>query len=462
MHQLPDKFIQQIEHLLGSEANDFFNGIGLIPETCIRLNPLKPSETFSDTSPVDWSNWGLRLAQRPLFVADPLFHGGAYYVQEASSMFLEEVFNQVKAQIKNPLRVLDLCAAPGGKSTLLLSLLQDNDLLVANEIIKSRVNILQENTIKWGRSNVVVTNNDPEHFKELKNYFDVIVVDAPCSGEGMFRKDKKAIDEWSEDHVKLCAIRQQRILADVMPALKPGGFVIYSTCTFNTTENEENVHWLSETFNLKPVQISLPKETDIVESKYWKGKNLFAYRFYLHKVKGEGFFIACLQKDHEPEYTTIKIKELKINKPTAVQMEAIKPWLQGDSLSFHLHQQTVYAYPTALLSNMMYLQTALNARIAGLNVGDLIKGKLVPNHQLALSVHLNPNIQAIEVDKENALKFLKKEAFDPPANLPQQIYLVKYKSVGLGWVKVMANRINNYLPINWRILKPLSELVAGD
>ncbi|TAE77194.1 MAG: rRNA methyltransferase [Bacteroidetes bacterium] len=396
-----------------------------------------------------------------MFVADPLFHGGAYYVQEASSMFLEEVFNQVKSQIKSPLRVLDLCAAPGGKSTLLLSLLQDNDLLVANEIIKSRVNILQENIIKWGRSNVVVTNNDPEHFKGLKNYFDVIVVDAPCSGEGMFRKDKKAIDEWSEDHVKLCAIRQQRILADIMPALKPGGFIIYSTCTFNTTENEENVHWMSETFNLKPVQISLSKETGIVESQSWKNKDLFAYRFYLHKVKGEGFFIACLQKHHQPEYATIKIKEPKINKPSAAQMEAIKPWLHGDVLSFHLHQQTVYGYPTVLLNDMMYLQTVLNNRIAGLNIGDLVKGKLVPNHQLALSVHLNPNIQAIEVDKESALKFLKKEVFAPPVNLPQDIYLVKYKSVGLGWVKVMANRINNYLPINWRILKPLNELVAG-
>lgn len=459
MQPLPDKFVQQIRALLGKESDDFLNSIGQTPAVGVRVNPLKPAFPFADSMPIAWSSLGHELKERPLFVADPLFHAGAYYVQEASSMFLESVFTHVKSQLNIPLRVLDLCAAPGGKSTLLLSLMNNDDLLVANEIIKSRVNILEENIIRWGRSNVVVTNNDPAHFNSLKHYFDVIVVDAPCSGEGMFRKDKKAIEEWSEEHVKLCSIRQQRILADVLPALKPGGFLIYSTCTFNPSENEDNIQWLTNTFNLKTIKIPFSPESGIVETQHWKGLELYAYRFFMHKLNGEGFFIACLQKPQQSQSLSTKRKEYKFNQLPPQQIEAIKPWLNTNELSFYLYKQTILACPNSLINDMLFLQEGLTLRLSGLRVGELLKGKLVPNHQLALSVHLSQQVASIELDREDALRFLKRENFVVPASISQGIYLVKYQSIGLGWVKIMPNRINNYLPIHWRILKPLNDLI---
>lgn len=255
MQQLPEKFVEKVRSLIPQEAELFFDAIANEPATTIRLNPLKKTEAFTYAESVPWISHARYLDKRPSFVADPLFHAGAYYVQEASSMFITKIIEHITSKNSSKCYVLDLCAAPGGKSTLLLDHLDDSCLLVANEIIKSRVNILEENCIKWGRSNLMVTNNDPKDFTSLTNFFDIIVVDAPCSGEGMFRKDKNAISEWSEENVQLCSHRQQRILADVLPALKPGGFLIYSTCTFNTSENEDNVLWMEKEFGLKSVEI---------------------------------------------------------------------------------------------------------------------------------------------------------------------------------------------------------------
>ena len=185
----------------------------------------------------------LSFLQRPSFTFDPLFHAGTYYVQEASSMFLEQALKQ-SVDLSQPLRVLDLCAAPGGKSTLLQSLLNKESLLVSNDVIKSRAAILEENIVKWGAANVVVTNNDPAHFARLENYFDAIVIDAPCSGSGLFRRDPEAINEWSENNVQLCSQRQQRIVADVWPALKQNGILIYSTCSYSAEEDEAILDWM--------------------------------------------------------------------------------------------------------------------------------------------------------------------------------------------------------------------------
>ena len=174
------------------------------------------------------------------------------------------------------LRVLDLCAAPGGKTTQLLSHLDDTSLLVANEVMASRATVLAENVARWGRSNVAVTASDPSVFASLSGFFHVAVVDAPCSGEGMFRKDERAVAEWSPAAVRLCAARQRRILADVWPALAPGGLLIYSTCTFNRMENEDNVAW-----------ICAEKGASCLEMRH----------FYPGEDRGEGFFAALLQKE---------------------------------------------------------------------------------------------------------------------------------------------------------------------
>src|ERR1044071_5586576 len=198
---------------------------------------------------IPWTEYGHYLSQRPSFTFDPLFHAGCYYVQEASSMFLEQALKQT-IDLSKPLRVLDLCAAPGGKSTHILSLISKDSLLVSNEVIRSRAKILKDNIVKWGYSNVVVTNNDPKDFQRLENHFDVIVVDAPCSGSGLFRREPEAIEEWSINNVQLCCQRQQRILADIIPALKGGGILIYSTCSYSPQEDEQIVQWMRNEFPL--------------------------------------------------------------------------------------------------------------------------------------------------------------------------------------------------------------------
>ncbi len=253
--QLPEKLISSLQEIKGFDKESF-EKIHTSGEqiTSVRFNPKKSMvngqwsmekhqqlihhSQFTIHNKVPWSSHGYYLNERPSFTMDPFFHAGLYYVQEASSMFLEEVIKQT-VDLSKPLRILDLCAAPGGKTTLIQSLINTKSLLVANEVIKSRVNIATENIIKWGTDNVIVTNNDPKDFLRLENYFDVIVVDAPCSGSGLFRKDNNAINEWSEENVILCNQRQQRISADVMPSLKQNGILIYSTCSYSKEEDEE-------------------------------------------------------------------------------------------------------------------------------------------------------------------------------------------------------------------------------
>src|SRR5436190_23182745 len=255
---LPEKLLASLEGIKGfnKEAFEKVHSSGE-QITSIRINPFKSSAeklihdsrlTIHENIP--WCEHGYYLKERPSFTFDPLFHAGCYYVQEASSMFLEQALKQT-VDLSKPLRVLDLCAAPGGKSTHIQSLISPGSLLVSNEVIKSRCNILKDNIIKWGCNNVVVTNNDPKDFARLENYFDVIVVDAPCSGSGLFRRDEEAIGEWSENNVQLCSQRQQRIIADVWPALKKEGILIYSTCSYSKDEDENIIKWMDATFNIQ-------------------------------------------------------------------------------------------------------------------------------------------------------------------------------------------------------------------
>ena len=260
----------------------------------VRLNPLKPSNRFEQAAPVPWCNTGRYLPERPLFTADPLFHAGCYYVQEASSMFVEQVFKQW-TNLDTELRVLDLCAAPGGKSSLISSLISEDSLLLSNEIIKSRVPVLATNLSKWGRHHSFVSNNDPRDFRRVASFFDVMLVDAPCSGSGLFRKDPDAIGEWSESLVQLCSERQQRILADSFPALKEDGVLIYSTCSYSRQENEDICDWLCDNFDVESLPMQLEASWGIEQSRSEKHKS-FGYRFYPHKVRGEGFFIAAFRK----------------------------------------------------------------------------------------------------------------------------------------------------------------------
>ena len=281
----PAQFVNDLRERLGTVLSDkILSALEEEPPVSVRVNPFKmPVEELRRHfgalagDPVEWApGEGFYLNGRPSFTLDPLFHAGAYYVQEASSMYVGVLFDQALAACGGgEVRVLDLCAAPGGKTTQLLSHMDDTSILVANEVVPSRATVLAENVARWGRSNVAVTSSDPSAFSGIRGFFDIAVVDAPCSGEGMFRKDSRAVAEWSPDTVRLCAARQRRILADMWPSLASGGFLIYSTCTFNPLENEDNVTWICEEL----------------------GGGLMGMRhFYPGIDKGEGFFASLIRK----------------------------------------------------------------------------------------------------------------------------------------------------------------------
>jgi 16S rRNA C967 or C1407 C5-methylase (RsmB/RsmF family) len=281
---LPQDFVNRTKILLGDEFSEFENALENTAPTTIRVNDKMVYQASDDK--VTWCENAYYLAERPLFTADPFIHAGVYYVQEASSMFL---YQAIKQHFGNAQTVLDLCAAPGGKSTLISQSLSESALLVSNEIIRSRAYILVENLIKWGNPNVVVTNNEPKDFDCLPNFFDAMVIDAPCSGEGMFRKDVGAIKEWSEYNVKLCSTRQREIVTAVWDSLKTDGILVYSTCTFNREENDENVEWICNELGAEIVNLDLNGNQDISVTEY-------GYRFYPHKTRGEGFFLSVMRK----------------------------------------------------------------------------------------------------------------------------------------------------------------------
>lgn len=412
--------------------------------TSIRLNPFKPVELdFETQETVKWNSQGFYLASRPSFTLDPLFHAGCYYVQEAGSMFLEFTLNQT-LDFSESLKILDVCASPGGKSTLINSLLNEKSLLVANEIIKSRADVLSHNLSKWGTANTIVTNNDPRKFSELVSYFDAVVIDAPCSGSGLFRKQPEAIDEWSTDHVNACSIRQHKILEDILPCVKEGGIIIYSTCSYSVEENEAMVSRLIEENDLEYVSLPVEKEWGIVKTD-------FGYRFYPHLTKSEGFFCAVLRKRSGDRSTNFGKKK---NSLLASQSEQaiLHPFLKRSDILVLKKNNQLHLMNEEAAGFMTVFEKHFYLKKAGVVAGE-IKGKdLVPNQELAWFTELHPDVRCMELDKETALKFLRKESFATPQNV-SGLTLIQYKKRGLGWAKILANRMNNYLPNELRILK---------
>jgi NOL1/NOP2/fmu family ribosome biogenesis protein len=366
-------------------------------------------------------------------------------------MFLEAAMSQ-STDLSQPLKVLDLCAAPGGKSTLIQSLISDKSLLVSNEVIKTRVTILAENITKWGAANVVVTNNDPKDFQRLPNYFDLIVVDAPCSGSGLFRKDPKAIEEWSEQNVELCNQRQQRILADILPCLKDGGILIYSTCSYSAKEDEDICDWLIKDCQLSTIQYQLKPEWNIVETNSTEC-NAFGYRFYPDQLRGEGFFIAGFKKQISADATAYESKSKgKSERLSPKETEVVNPWLKNAADFFFIKQKVeVIAMPLHLERYLADIQWALYIKKAGVKLGTIIRNELIPDHELAISTIISYTIPSIEVDKETALNYLRRNEIKPETNT-RGWALITHQQLPLGWVKVLPNRINNYYPKEWRIL----------
>jgi 16S rRNA C967 or C1407 C5-methylase (RsmB/RsmF family)/NOL1/NOP2/fmu family ribosome biogenesis protein len=447
--QLPEAFLDSLIGIrsFDKEAFEKIHASGQ-QVTSIRINPSKPiaqltNKPINQLTKVPWSEFGYYLKERPSFTFDPFFHAGCYYVQEASSMFLEQALKQT-ADLSKPLKVLDLCASPGGKSTHIQSLISKDSLLVSNDVIRSRANVLKDNIIKWGCENVVVTNNDPKDFTRFENYFDVIVVDAPCSGSGLFRRDADAINEWSENNVELCSQRQQRILADVWPALKKDGILIYSTCSYSKKEDEEIVEWVSGNLSIAHCPLSIDKDWGIVESGG-------GYRFWPDKVKGEGFFLACFQKKEGGQESTFK----KINRPelaTRREMELIEKWVKKGSKSFIKHKNTVYAWPEQQIDDFNFLLKKLRVIYSGTLLGELMREKLVPDHALAMSNIISNSVHQTELDHAQSIQYLQRKELN--ASIKEKGWqLVTYLGHPLGWINVLPNRINNYYPKELRILK---------
>lgn len=446
---LPSAFIEQIKAQRGAEADGLLRAIETASPLSVRYNASKSETLPQDLKPVPWCKTAFYLDERPSFTLDPKLHAGAYYVQEASSMFLEQVFEQYVPK-DEALVVLDLCAAPGGKSTHLATLIGENGLLVSNEVIRQRANILAENAQKWGTGNIVVTNNDPEHFEILEGFFDVMVIDAPCSGEGMFRKDPKAIEEWSAEHVILCANRQRRILMDSWVALKPGGLLIYSTCTYNNQENEENIAWLSQQHHVELLDLDISQfpQIQLVELGGVKG-----YRFFPHRVKGEGFFLTVVRKNVEGD-----VFETRRNKKTALQplsksdKALVSSWILGsENWSWMKRGDHIIALPENWLYEIDFILQKLKVVYAGIDIGEIKHQTINPLHGLALSIHLNKEaFHEVGVDKETALRYLRKEDILPETPVNGWL-LISYEGLPLGWVKKMQNRANNYYPKEWRI-----------
>lgn len=423
--------------------------------TSLRINPLKRTAAFDFMEQVPWCTDGRYLEERPVFTLDPLFHAGAYYVQEASSMFVQHAFQSVVQRGETPWRVLDLCAAPGGKSTLLASLLQDDDLLIANEVIQQRAAVLAENVTRWGQMNTWVTNNDPKDFSGLSHYFDVILIDAPCTGSGLWRKDADAIDEWSTDHVKLCSERQKRIIADVFPALKPGGILLYATCSYSAEENEMIADWLCSGFPVSSQKIPVSEGWHIQETRS-EVEGAYGYRFYPWKLKGEGFFMSVFRKDDEedrPVERQRRTKDKMAQQPRRnnINDESLrwKDWLNTGYLAVERNGE-YYAICPAHQADFTLLQTKLRIKKTGTALGKIAGKDVIPDHELSLSVHLSPAIAALELTKEEALLFLKKEEVRKE-NSQKGWQVARYEGHGLGWGKWLPNRMNNYFPKHWRI-----------
>lgn len=427
----PSEFINEMRDSLGAErAERVLSALAAEPEVSVRVNPFKLSLAALRAhfgalagDPVPWaSEEAFYLRERPSFTLDPLFHAGAYYVQEASSMYVGVLFERAKAALgadalsggSAGLRVLDLCAAPGGKTTQLLSHLDAGSLLVANEIVPARATVLAENVARWGCANVAVTSSDPAAFTPLRGFFDLAVVDAPCSGEGMFRKDERAVAEWSPETVRLCAARQRRILGDVWPALAPGGYLIYSTCTFNRAEDEENVDWICRELG---------------------GGCLEQRHFYPGEERGEGFFAALIRK--EGSY---------VGGPAATP-----------GLSFIEKGNLVKAFPAAYMRDLARLEKSLKVIASGVAVATRKGRDLIPEADFALAVAdvrsaslRELSFVCIEVTREEALKFLSRDAVAFP-DAPRGYLLLTCEGLGLGFVKNLGNRTNSLLPPARRI-----------
>lgn len=441
----PERFIKRILQQRYIDSESLLKALEAESPVSIRVNNSKWRGSPLRGTPVPWCSDGFYLEKRPKYTLDPLLHAGCYYPQEASGMFLGQVFKQT-VPVQDGLRILDLCGAPGGKATHLSSLIGEQGILVANEVIRQRAYILIENVTKWGLSNVIVTQNDPSDFGSLHGFFDMILVDAPCSGEGMFR-DKVAINEWSVENGAHCSERQRRILMDVWPALRENGILVYSTCTFNPGENEENIKWLISKQEAESVTVDISGYNGITEIDH---EGILGYGFYPGKIKGEGLFISVLRKTGRQKIVSERNKRGSDNKLTREDRSVARDWTNFNEENLIKPGETVIYFP-GNYEDYSLLSKRLKIIGPGTRIFTSKQNKRLPSHELAMSVFLKKNIfPSIDLDLSDSLSYLHRESIGP-GNSERGWILISYRGVHLGFVNNIGNRLNNYYPVEWRI-----------
>jgi 16S rRNA C967 or C1407 C5-methylase (RsmB/RsmF family)/NOL1/NOP2/fmu family ribosome biogenesis protein len=442
---LPQEFRNRINTQKYIDADLLFDSLTKPSPASIRVNGSKMEMQPSASLRVPWCNTGFYLEKRPKFTLDPLFHSGCYYPQEASSMFLEEIFRQT-APDSSKLKVLDLCGAPGGKSTHLSSLIGSNGLLVANEVIRPRASVLAENLSKWGIANTIVSQNDPSAFGSLPGYFDMILVDAPCSGEGMFRNEV-AVNEWSPENGALCSERQKRILMDVWPSLKEDGILVYSTCTFNPAENEENIKWLVSKKEAESIRLDISGYGSVTEIG---NERIFGYGFHPGKTEGDGLFFSVIRKLSAEDRRMKRPGKASLPGVSADEAGRAKTWSKSEKESLVKYGENIISFP-GTRADLEILSGPLRIIKAGTLIMTAKQNKYLPSHELALSQLIRQEeFLHIEVDLIKALSYLKRETL-PFSGSERGWQLVTYNSVNLGFVNNIGNRLNNYFPVEWRI-----------
>ena len=453
---LPSDFTRLMTDQIGqTEAQALFDALETTePVTAVRLNPFKlgGAAVADGGEAIPWATLGFRLAQRPEFTVDPSFHAGSYYVQEPASQFVGHLLSKLRL---NGARILDMCAAPGGKTTLYASIVGSEGLVVANEPDRRRVNVLADNVRKWGIGNTVVTCNEPARVAAFSRWFDVVAVDAPCSGEGMFRKDEIARRDWSLSNVKMCAVRQMEILREAWRALRPGGTLIYSTCTFNSTENEGTLERFLSEFGsevAEPRKVQCHKSWGIVEGAVGP---FATFRFFPHRTRSEGFFAAVARKDDDALDLVLTPKSRKSVFSVAdhTVVAELSRWVQEPSLmKFMTIGDTCYGYHMAQAEAIKMLSESLAVICSGVEMGKIYKGVLKPEHALAMYAGLDRKaVPCTELSGEQMLEYLRcgtvtAEPFAEGMNL------VTAGGLAVGFAKRIGNRVNVMYPNSLRIM----------
>ncbi len=458
---LPKPFIEQIEKLAEKEPRV----AGLIkslentdPSTSIRLNKAKWSAKNTTLAigwrtpgkQVPWQKNGFYLSDRPKFTLDPAIHQGLYYVQDASSMFLGHILDTILADRQDPVVYLDACAAPGGKTTTAIDSLPAGSMVVANEWDYKRAEILKENVSKWGYPNCIVSRGDTCRITKLRETFDIISADVPCSGEGMMRKDEEAVKQWTPGLVSQCASRQHEIVDNLWPALKPGGLFIYSTCTFNRSENEEIIDYIINNLGGEPVEVDSTLYPEIlpgIETPYP------CYRFMPHRVEGEGLFIAVIRKNGDPK--PAKQAPPRKERPGKTSTDKLPAWIPTE-----LHMRTkgdeIYGIDSRWKKLTGKLIDSLDVIMPGTHLATVKGHDYIPAQGLALStIYRRGSLPEVEIDTDTALSYLHRDSVILPEGTPRGFVLLTHSGQPLGWVKNLGNRANNLYPAPWRILMNL-------